>query len=59
MIIQPWTAVVTCMLLFILLEEGRPVPVMEKDNYEGILRKLKAREKRSVEFSLEDECKRK
>ena len=49
----------TCMLLFILLEEGRPVPVMEKDNYEGILRKLKAREKRSVEFSFEDECKRK
>ena len=49
----------TCMLLFILLEEVRPVPVVEKENYEGILKKLKAREKRSVEFSLEDERKRK
>ena len=59
MIIQRWTAFVTCMLLFILLEEVRPVPVVEKENYEGILKKLKAREKRSVEFSLEDERKRK
>jgi len=32
---------------------------MEKENYEGILKKLEAREKRSMEFGFEDTCKRK
>ena len=48
-----------CMLLFILMEEASPIPVMGKENYEGILKKLAAREKKSVELGLEEECKRK
>lgn len=59
MIIRPRTAFVTCLLLFILMENASPIPVMEKENYEGILKKLEAKEKKSVEFDLEDQCKRK
>ena len=59
MIFQPRTAFVTCMLLFTLMEEASPIPVMGKENYEGILKKLAAREKKSVELGLEEECKRK
>ena len=59
MIIRPRTAFVTCLLLFILMQDANPIPVMEKENYEGILKELEAREKRSVEFGLEYMCKRK
>jgi len=41
------------------MENTNPIPVMEKENHEGILKKLEAREKKSVEFSFEDKCKRK
>jgi len=41
------------------MENASPIPVMEKENYEGILKKLGAKEKKSVEFDLEDQCKRK
>jgi len=56
MIIRPRTAIVTCLLLFILIEDATPFAVMdsEKDNHEGILKKLKAREQ-----CVEDICKRK
>ena len=53
------TAFVTCLLLFVLTQDASPLPVMEKENYEGILKKLEAREKRSLEFGWEDMCKRK
>jgi len=59
MINQPRTTIVKCLLLFILMENTNPIPVMEKENHEGILKKLEAREKKSVEFSFEDKCKRK
>ena len=59
MIIRPRSAFVTSLLLFILMENASPIPVMEKENYEGILKKLEAREKRSMEFGFEDACKRK
>ena len=49
----------TCLPLFILIQDASPVPVMEKENYEGILKKLEAREKRSLGFGWEDMCKRK
>jgi len=41
------------------MEDASPTPVMEKENYEGILKKLEAREKRSVECGCADKCKRK
>lgn len=47
----------TCLLLFILMENASPIPVVEKESYEGILKKLGAKEKKSVEFDLEDQCK--
>ena len=59
MINRPMSAIVKCLLLFILMEDASPTPVMEKENYEGILKKLEAREKRSVECGCADKCKRK
>ena len=59
MIIRLRTAFVTCLLLFILMEDASLIPVKEKINYEGILKKLEARPKKSVQFDSENECERK
>ena len=48
----------TCLLLFVLMTDANPIANVEKENYEGILKKLEAREKRSLEFGWEDMCKR-
>lgn len=48
------TAFVTCLLLFVLMQNASSIPGMEKENYEGILKKLEARETRPVEFGWED-----
>ena len=53
------TAFVTCLLLLELMKDASPIPVIEKENYGGVLKKLEAREKRSLDFGWEDMCKRK
>ena len=48
----------TCLLLFILMEDANPIPVVKIGN-QGLLKKLAARVKKSADFGLEEECKRK
>ena len=54
MIIRPRTALVTCLLLFILMEDASPIPVTKIGN-QGVLKKLAERVKKSAD-GLEGEC---